>query len=270
MSLLDKTLLRIEKVVCDHKRPAIMSSFGKDSMVVLALCRMLKLDLDVIYHRNLLFPHKNRFAVGIKNDWNLRVHDWLPIEAGVKTNSRMIEPVLRYRHGKTSAISVPVNVLEPKQGEAYACGLADIINIPKETTPKPYPWDLLLWGQKSSDVDQFEGHCTLTSDYIEPMVDGAPALFYPIRDWSHDDVWDFILKHKIPYQTDRYNPETRKEHESKYSNNDYIPACMNCLDKRKGDTVFCPKLQKVIPNLFHTVMDCDEKLPYIQYSGRET
>lgn len=233
-------------------------------MVLMNLCRMLKFDFPVIYHRNPWFPEKNDFADHIIKEWNLEVHDWHPFQTGVKTHYDCIQPVSRYRHGRISAISIPIGVVKPEEGQPYLCGLTDLIGREKGTST--FESDLLLWGQKACDVDIFEGPCYLKSDFVDPIVSGAPSLFYPLRDWTDENIWDFIMDRKIPYQEERYNAQTRKEHASKRYNNDYVPACMKCIDRREGDIVFCPKLQREIPNISHQIPDLEEKLDHIEYA----
>jgi hypothetical protein len=46
----------------EAQKPAILCSFGKDSLVIVHLTRELGLKLPIIYHRNHWFPEKNAFA----------------------------------------------------------------------------------------------------------------------------------------------------------------------------------------------------------------
>lgn len=261
---LAETLLNIERRCAQAEKPAIMSSFGKESLCVIALCRILKFNFPVIYHRNPWFPHKNDFADRIAKEWNLEVHDWHPFQVGVKTHYDCIQPVARYRHGKNSSVSIPIGTLPPVDGEPYLCGLADIIGREKGTDT--FESDLLIFGHKACDKDIFEGKFELKTDFVSPLVGGAPAILYPIRDWTDADVWKFIFDQRIPFQEERYDPATQKEFEDKTYNNDYVRTCMKCIDRREEDIVFCPKLQREIPNVSHTIADLEEKLEHVEYA----
>ena len=264
MNLINSTLDRIQEVTTG-KRPAIMASFGKDSMVLIALTRILQKDLPVIYHRFHWFPEKNRFADEITQKWNLQVFDWLPQEMGVQTNEKTIEPVASYQHGPATRINISPVTMEPVDDKPYLCGRYDILERPRGSLDNN-PWDLLLLGQKASDVDVFSGPNILKTDFVEKSEDGAPDLCYPMKDWTDNDVWQFISDYKVPYQTDRYSLTARAVLEDKTYNNDYIHACMRCLDNRQPKEVMCPKLNRLIPNVSNRVKDLGFKAPYIEYA----
>lgn len=266
--LLSKTLVRMEQV-CSKGRPAIMSSFGKDSMVIIALAGMLRLNLPVIYHRQPWFPEKNRFADNMISKYHLEVHDWPPVMVGTKTHADCIQPVALYQYGEGAGIKIPLGILPPIEGERYLCGIFDIIGRPKGSFT--VPWDVLVWGQKACDKDIFEGGCRLKTDFVEakPEIEG-PALFYPIKDWTDADVWAFITENNIPYQLTRYNSGSKKEFKSKTYNNDWVRACMKCIDRREDDVVDCPKFKRKVPNRASEIPDLEQTFDYIEYSERST
>ena len=256
----------IGRLSMEFTRPAVLLSFGKDSMVLAHLIREVygasHFPLPVIYHRDPWFAHKHQFANEIIQSWGLTVHDWPPTAAGVKVKSDMIELVARYNFGK-SALDIPKNVCKPEDypRRPYLCGLYDWVLRPKANVEK-YPFDLVFHGHKSSDVDPFEGSVKLkvSCDFI-----GNVMLAFPLRHWTDDDVWDYIEEHHIPTQRPRY--ADREELDDKWHNNDYVHACTNCIDPRNNaETVFCPKLKKQVPNRGKQVLQINVKADYVNYS----
>ena len=78
--------------------------------------------------------------------------------------------------------------------------------------------------------------------------DVGPDCLFPLKTWTHDDVWDYLSFFKIEVQPDRYNQEARVEWEDKTTNPDWYEACIRCVDKRRAGTkVYCPKLKTEIP-----------------------
>jgi len=235
-----------------------MSSFGKDSMLMLFIIhRLMEIKLPTIYFPVPWLPWKNDFAQSIIKQWQLEVYDYPPIQSGIKVKPERLEIVFRYQMGKEplQAIDIPVNVTPPN-GHSM-CGLK-MLERPKGTMD--FPWNLVLIGHKDCDVDQFDGPVPLKSDLVE--MEGMPALGFPLKDWTDDELWDFIERQRIPVQYGtRYIK--RKEIEFKEFNNDYIEACTACIDPRNPEKVFCPLVMRSIDNVSATVPKVEGKASYI-------
>lgn len=240
---------------------AVLSSFGKDSMVLCHLIRDAtpgsRFPIPVIYHRHPWFPEKNIFADSVILSWAMEVHDWPPMYCGIKVKKDMIELVARYNFG-LSFMDVPVNVLPPEPRHHYLCGVTDWIYRPKSLGGQ-HGWKTVFHGHKSSDVDQFDGHVPLNATATNV---GGIRIVFPLRDWTDDDVWDYIDENNIPYQATRYRD--RKELDSKWLNPDYIHACTKCIDPREPEKVFCPLLKQEIPNVSDHVVHLQQKPDYIK------
>ena len=262
----------IREAVQSAKRPAVMSSFGKDSMVLMQLIRdavprdkwsVHTFPMPVIYYRDPWFAHKHKFADSVIKSWGLEVHDYPPVAAGVKCKSDNLELVARYSLG-LKYLDIPKNVAAPEEfpRRDYLCGLRDWLLRPKAGLIT-YPWDLVLMGHKSSDVDDFEGPVPLTSDRIK--IHDTLDILYPLREWSDQDVWDYLEEFHVPIQKERYGV---KAPEDKWHSNDYTHACTACIDPRsEAKEVFCPKLQHTVPNVGKQVLQIGELPSYIK---RET
>jgi 3'-phosphoadenosine 5'-phosphosulfate sulfotransferase (PAPS reductase)/FAD synthetase len=274
-SLESDSIKLIRECANKAKKPAMMCSFGKDSMCMASLIRESLLGLHglngdhfplthgfpipVIYHRDPWFPVKHDFADRQIRTWAMEVYDFPPLSVGLKTNDKLLELVSRYQLG-SSGIDLPKNVMPP---EAYPrrdfiCGLRDWVGRPTAIFEQ-YPWDLIFLAHKDSDVDPFEGPVPLKSFTAEI---GGVKLVFPLKDWTDENLWDYIEAHHVPVQENRY--DGRNERADKWYSNDYIHACCACIDPRQERrTVFCPKLKRDVPNVAKYVIQFQSKPPYI-------
>jgi hypothetical protein len=242
------------------KAPALLCSFGKDSMVLLHLIRAtLTGQVPVIYYRFPYFPAKQAFANQIIEKWGLTVHDYPPLACGVKVNDERLELVSRYSFGGNGAFDLPINTEPPISRRDFICGLNDWLLRPKAGAIM-FPWDSLFMAHKSSDVDPFEGAVPLKTNSV---AIGQAELIFPLRDWTDADVWDYIEENRVPYDKRRY--QDRAELPDKWLNPDYIHACTRCIDPReKAKTVFCPKIQGLVRNMGPQVLRLQERPDYIE------
>lgn len=251
----------IREMVVRHKAPAVLSSFGKESMVMLHLLREMKLELPVIFHRDPWHPIKNNFADMIIGAWNLVVHDWPPSAMGIKVNGSL-ETVARYQVGPLAYFDIPKNIVPPVNQESFACGLVDLMARPKASFQ--HPWDVYLIGHKDCDVDPFEGPVPLKTDYV--AANGHPALAFPLKTWSDEEVWRYLNTRRVPVQEsryDRYNGGKLREGHERLSN-DYITACVKCIDPREPAKVLCPKTGTEVPNVSAGIYRFHNRPSYIE------
>ncbi len=232
----------------EFRRPAVSWSSGKDSMVLLHLCREHgAADLPVIFHREPHLPARYAFADQVIRDWNLSVHDWPPAASVLFRNHGHLSVIHRFNMGGDKTCDMPVDLFEPESGP-FVCGLHDVLLRPKATLN--HPWDALFIGAKSSDVDPLLGAMPLKASLVRNV--GTAALMFPLRDWTDADIWEYIEAHGVPYQTDRYEKRADgrfAERADKTGNPDYLPGCTRCLDPAQPPTVFCPKVNAEVNNL---------------------
>ena len=263
MKLAEDTIQVIGDWIGKSQRPAALISFGKDSIVMADLIRRStpnghRFPVEVIYNRDPWFAHKNKFANGIIESWGMVVHDFPPLHAGIKYRDDILELNVAYSFGNDS-LEIPKNVLEPLPHRDYICGLNDWLLRPK-TAQVVQPWDLMFHGQKSSDTDPFEGKMELNCDDIDAA--GVRVVF-PLRHWSDDDIWDYIEEEHVPFQETRY--KDRREVEDKWHNNDFVHACVACIDPRKEEKeVWCPKFKRNVPNVGKQVLQIRAEPQYLE------
>ena len=246
MSELEKKVSEALRIIAlvrrEFKRPALLWSSGKDSMVLLHLLGETK--LPVIFHRHPWFPEKYEFADEVIRNNRLEVYDYPPMSVVPCVVEDDVEIVNCYQIGPGKHLTLPITPYEPDLStNRFVCGLRDM--LPRPTGTFNFPWDAVLHGHKSCDRDTLFGDIPLQSDLV--MNQGAPAAAFPLRSWSDEDVWSYIYAHNVPYQETRYHDG--KEREDKTQNPDYVEACTRCINPAKEKSVWCPRLGIEVSNV---------------------
>lgn len=268
--MIEKTLKIIQETISQHNNPVIMSSFGKDSLVLLDLIRKIDTSFPVIFHRESIEPRKYRFANSIIEKLDLTVYDFPPMQSAVqekKLDNGEIEVEIQnfYCMGNYS-YTCPTGIIESSIGH---CGL-NILTKPKGLNE--FKWDLVFIGHKSSDTDQFYDSLELADYTVRPKPD-APTLCFPLKDWTDKDIWQYIDDNNLDWDRNRYDrgqsPERktfRNQFRNVCSNPDYFETCTRCISKFTDKKVYCPMFEKEIDNISDQVLYLDEA-PKFSYFG---
>lgn len=244
-----------------YQRPVLNCSFGKDSLVLLHLLKFLNLLPQIVFYRDPWFPKKYDFAHWLIAEWNLEVYDYPPIATSMLYGKGIPAFVNEYQTSEWSKLVLPKNIIEFQEGDDERQFLCGVNFFTRPCGTFAYPWDVALVAHKDVDQDQIYGEVPLRTRVL--FSDVGPDFIYPLKDWSDEDVWDYLEHFKVPIQTDRYDVANRCEWPDKTTNSDYWPACIRCVDKRlEGETVFCPKLQKEIKNVSDLVQEFTHQFDY--------
>jgi len=250
-----------------YRDPVFYCSFGKDSTVLLHLLIFKASRLPpIVFYSDPWFPRKYDFARELISRWHLEVYDYPPIRTSMMYGKGLPAFVAEYQNSPLTTTIVPKNIVEYEDGknpDLYLCGVKHFTR-PKGTLL--FPWDAVLIGHKAVDTDPIVGPLPLESRVL--YRDVGPNFLYPLKDWTHDDVWDYIEAFEVPYQSDRYDLKNRCEWPDKTTNSDYIHACIRCVDKRlAGREVFCPKAQTPIRNVSHLAIESELNYTEIMKNG---
>jgi 3'-phosphoadenosine 5'-phosphosulfate sulfotransferase (PAPS reductase)/FAD synthetase len=251
----------IRTVMVRAKNPAVMSSFGKDSMVVLHLIRSMGYQLPVIFHREPFFPRKYRFANKVIDEWDLSVYDFPPAHTEVQQKGTEFEIINHYPVGNRTCY-LPTGIVDPGPDEVPLCGLQDVYL--KSTGTYQYRWDFVFHGHKSSDMDPICGAVPLVSDVANNLH--CANVAFPIRFFTDADVWEYSETYGVPVHHERYEKidGAWRERVDKTDNPDYFPTCVACM-RRDGGPVPCPKLNGLTVSNISSQLRWAQKLnlPYM-------
>lgn len=252
----------IQRITLDYKNPVILWSGGKDSMVMLNILRTRS--LPVILYRHPEFPEKYEFADRIIKDWGLDIYEFKPYTVRLQDVNGTTEMVWCYKLSESRFIMLPTNMLPIDEDKPFKCGLtfkADPTQIVN------FPWDVMFIGHKSCDVDPTRGSVELHTQL--KVNEQCADLAFPLKDWTHEDIWEYSKEYDVPIQDTRYEQIDGKwqEKTDKTLNPDCLPICIRCVDKNDRQTVRCSILKCDIPNLSSTITYLED--PQFDYFGAQ-
>src|SRR4029077_1732370 len=267
---LEEKIAEASEFICEelsrYREPVFYCSFGKDSSVLLHLMCTAGRQPPIVFYQDPWFPRKYEFAQSLIREWNLEVYSYPPVKSSMMYGKGLPAFVSEYQISSLTTTIVPKNIVEYQDGQdpdLYLCGVKHF------TQPKAgfvFPWDAVLIGHKTIDTDPIVGPLPLETKIL--YRDIGPDFLYPLKDWTHDDVWDYIEAFEVPYQKDRYDLKNRCEWDDKTTNSDYVHACIRCVDKRlAGQEVYCPKAFIRIQNVSHLVSASELNYQEIMKNG---
>lgn len=263
-----KKFLLVE--LAKYKKPVADISFGKDSMVLLWLLRSIDCRCPIVFYTSPWFPKKYDFARWVIAEFGLEVYDYPPMRTSMLYGKGIPAFCDEFMTSPVTTVAVPKNIIEYQDGDderKFMCGAAFFM---RPCGTLIYPWDVAIVGHKDTDHDQIYGDVPLHTRVL--YRDSGPDYIYPLKDWTDDDIWDFIHAVGVPVQPDRYDRAKREELADKTFNSDYFEACIRCVDARHhGEKVFCPKMKQEIINVSDKVPKFDQKFEYfgVEKDGEE-
>lgn len=220
--------------------PAVLCSFGKDSIVLLHLALRIR-KVPVLFFRFARFHEKHVHAMQVMRDWDLEVFDLWPKTVTEYQHGDFFEVLHGYSTGNLGALYLFSGIRERREGEdRYLCAMADLLARPK-SHGNDYPWDVTLHGHKGTDDPEIGEIGTITNPVSQL---GGTRLVVPFIDWTDDDIWAYIRKYDLPYDRQRYDEKDEAVSPDKY------PTCFRCIDTRLiGQSVDCPKFEHKLMNI---------------------
>jgi|GEM_PF-2238432 len=265
-NLVDETLTRAEYWLREFRNPVVLWSGGKDSTAMLHLLIFkLGVRLPCVQWREPRFRHRYAHSDLLARWWDLTLFDYAPgriaIQDGfdIETGQPRFDFLKYYQWGHHSALVLSLGTEHPKEGESYLCGLTDVLQRP--TGSFNWPWDAAFHGQKSADVDLIKGGVPLAQDVRR--VDDSPTQLFLMRDWTDDDIFDYLEAEGVPMDPTRYDRASGKwgHKQDKSHNADYYPICWNCVNRHLSAPVWCPKLRSEVNSIAHLAPYEDNAIP---------
>jgi 3'-phosphoadenosine 5'-phosphosulfate sulfotransferase (PAPS reductase)/FAD synthetase len=252
MTKTDNAIKILEISLSKAAMPVVMSSFGKDSIVLLDMVRKFIPDIDVLYLMDtggkMLQKHYRAFRVA--NKLGTPLYTYPPFLSDYVQKDGFWDAIHYFYVNGKDYLTLYNGCKPYKEGEPYLCALIDLLTMP--TCDKyDFRWDCIFQGQRSDETIHI-GKTTI-KEPISKFGHGIMAL--PLHDWTEADVWEYIKTNNIPYQTARYDDKRTDV------NNDHIPTCHECLDlKNEGKEIICPQRQELIKYQGISKADMNKKI----------
>lgn len=232
-------LSRLRSALQASARPVVLSSFGKDSLCVLALTQVLNCNTDIAYFELGCHDAAHRFARDFIQMHGLEVIALRPHATAAVFGTNGVDIGYTFQLESGDSIHIVGATFDDRSSTGLLCGLQT--SVRQAGSHEPYLWDMIISGRRASDCDETFGPL----GPIEPLVslaNGATVLM-PIVDWSDEDV-SYFLSTEAPYKPDpkRYivragQLRTRK---SRRYDPDYARVCVRCLTSRGREPLECP------------------------------
>lgn len=234
--LIEGTRKRIRGMLQDAQHPVLLCSFGKDSMVMLALVHEQRPSIEVVYFPVFSHPTKHQFASTIIQDWKLNMVEWTPCERDVIGKGDHVEIVETYPVAIGVSTALPI---EAEDGHVPTpdshCAIERLVLPCRDgiASDAEQLADALFIGHRGDDVDPTHGAVPL----VAPTHRQNNLTFaYPLFDWTEKDIWEASRLLNIPQNLKRYRDA------SMAYNADYFDLCTQCLTPGiKEPMVPCPK-----------------------------
>jgi hypothetical protein len=215
--------------------------------VLLDLARKIRPEIEVIHFKLPFLSHKYAFHHVAQETYGMTVHDWVPVSVALTHGKNRIDVCETYSLGDGS-LKV-MRGTEPREaGMPWVCG-KEWLNRPKAHVVSDF--DVLLCGHKSSDEDPLTGSVPLEID--KKILGSSTEMWFPLRHWTDQDISSYIKVNGVDFDKNRYNDNVVSRPD-KHMNTDYVHACFNCVDKRLGKFVDCPKYGIQVENVHEHVL----------------
>jgi len=183
---------------------------------------------------------------------------------GIDVNTgEMRFDILKYQQWGGTNVIISLGTERPVGDEKYLCGV-DFFQRP--TGSFNWPWESVFIGTKGGDTDPIKGGVVLETDVR--FADKSPVSLYPLRDWSDENVFEYLESEGVEPDPNRYEKIDGKwDYKSdKSMNADYIPTCLNCIDRHQGPYVHCPKLNARVNNIAKDSLYEDTVIPDLGFN----
>ena len=225
-------------------------------------------DLPVVQWREPKFRERYRYSDDLIARWDLEVHDYPPMRVALAdgpdvTTGEMRFDLLKFQQWGEKCIVLSLGTERPVDNEKYLCGV-DFLTRPTGTFN--WPWQAVFIGTKRCDTDPIKGHVPLQMEVRHH--EGSPVSLYLLHDWTDGEVYDYLEQSGVGPDRDRYelNDVGEYQHKADKSKNaDYIPTCLNCVDRHVTGPVWCPKLKAQVSHMGHLAPYEDVVIPELGF-----
>lgn len=196
--MIKETRNYIREALANANSPALLCSFGKESLVLLKLAREVRPDISILWFGDSL----STFGESVIRENDLQVFSYPPADRYLVPNGDGYSLIDEYSFGQTRV---------PLISDLVASDQCEIETL--STLRKPffgYGADVTLWGFRQEDR-----HSLVDTVFPRQFQLGQTMMVAPLYDWSESDIFAAIEELRIPYE-----PETN-----------HIGVCSECLEQ---------------------------------------
>lgn len=175
--------LLIERALAEHKKPAVMSSWGKDSNIVLHLVRMHKPEIQVLWNDTTVeFPSTYELKDKIVKEWSIK-------------NLITTRP-------DTTFWAIKTQYGWPTKGRGVGDKASEVCckllkKDPTKKAIKEHKWDLSFTGLNIHESWQRGVSGEKYGNYFYAKT-WKMWRCYPIHNWTENDIWDYTVFWSLP------------------------------------------------------------------------
>jgi hypothetical protein len=210
---MQKVLETITAALAGAERPAILTSFGKESVLLTQLVLDAGARPDLIFFRRDKRREQLEFAFSEIARLGLDVYDWAPADRYfLPRGTNAVALVDEYAY-----LDLTLPVLRDIEHDQTAQCVFDLDKT--RTTAFIGPWDTIFLGTRGIDT-----HEIIPEPRLVHILNGRDvSLVAPLYHLSEEDVWREIRARRIAYDVARYDESG--------ADPDTLHMCVGCLKK---------------------------------------
>lgn len=231
--------LRITReVLATACHPVIFSSFGKESLALLALLKEFDIPCEAAYFELGVRPEKHEFARWAIAEMGSSITFLNP--RGTVLVSGGTNCSLGYQISLDSGdeITIVGATFEDCGSQELSCAIQH--GLIKTNSVQSYPWDVIISGRRRSDYDITVGGL----DWDQPIFElkNHTRIVMPLLNWSDEDLYTYLAQRRVPLDQRRYRAVDTaiREHRNKSYSPDHLHCCCRCAAVPRGSKVLCP------------------------------
>jgi len=249
-------LALIQPYLDKHVNPVVACSWGKDSVVVLDIVRRHIPNIPVAFnHTGVEFPDTLRLRDKLIKEWNLNVIQIKPLEMKPPEGSG------RWTFWKiVEKYGWPIGQRRGVSATAKCC--YRLKKAPMKRALKKFGWDLVIDGmtifESRQRYLQLNKYVSVRGYRYNKTWDCMKLS--PILDWTPVDVWEYIQKRGLPYNS-YYDNElrgfpglTKRGYIEKGFHRCLRVGCWACTIPLKYDSAYLMHLRKFYPKLHEVLL----------------
>jgi len=245
-SRLQYSLQMLGDSIARARSPVALSSFGKDSLCLLAALDEAGAKIEIAYFELGAISSVHRFA------WDFIVANRLSVRWIEPHSTLLLEGqygadiAYEFRLGSGDSIQIAGATFDDTDSVDLRCGLD--LRLSKGGLHPPYEWDLILSGRRNVDKDPTLG--PLGAQPVSVTLEHGTTVLMPLAEWSDEDV-AYYLGAKDRFRPDMERYEFRagslRSRRTSANNPDHLPICIRCIAAAAAVPV-CPLSSSRVSN----------------------